>query len=234
MLEKCYSGWGKTNQPGGKWEEIDMEQKEYWNQAAKAKEFTTPFQMEMFEKYVKKEGRILDLGCGYGRVMKLLYEHGYRDIIGMDFSEEMIERGRREQPQLCFHVQQDAEIEAENESVDAVTLCAVLTCIADNEGQIKLLEEVRRVLKPGGYLYVNDFLLNEDKRNRERYAKFQEKYGNYGVFELPEGAVVRHHSMEWVRESLAAFEPVVLEETEYVTMNGNRSKGYYFLGRRGM
>lgn len=131
-------------------------------------------------------------------------------------------------------MQQDAEIEAENESVDAVTLCAVLTCIADNEGQIKLLEEVRRVLKPGGYLYVNDFLLNEDERNRERYAKFQEKYGNYGVFELPEGAVVRHHLMEWVRDSLAAFESVVLEETEYVTMNGNRSKGYYFLGRKGL
>ena len=43
-----------------------MEQKEYWNKVSKTKQFSTPFQIEEFSKYVKKDDSILDVGCGYG------------------------------------------------------------------------------------------------------------------------------------------------------------------------
>ena len=118
------------------------------------------------------------------------------------------------------------------ESADAVILFAVLTCIAADEEQRRLIAELRRILKPGGILYVNDFLLNSDERNIRRYEKYLDEYGIYGVFEQPEGAVLRHHSEEYVKLLLSGFEELRYEHLTFTTMNGNRSNGFYYLGRK--
>ena len=117
-------------------------------------------------------------------------------------------------------------------SLDAVLLCAVLTCIVADRDQEALIAEIRRVLKPGGLLYVNDFLLNTDLRNRKRYAAWEQVYGTYGIFELPEGAVLRHHDRGHIRKLLSAFRELESEEVVYQTMNGHTSNGFYFAGRK--
>ena len=66
----------------------------------------------------------------------------------------------------------------------------------------QIINEIYRVLKPGGIIYINDFLLNEDKRNKERYEKYKDKYGVYGAFELSEGGRFRHHTEKWIDELL--------------------------------
>ncbi len=207
-----------------------MEQKVYWNKVADKKEFTTPFQFDEFKKIVKEDALILDVGCGYGRTLEQLYENGYFNLVGVDFSERMIERGKQRYPHLNLRVKKEKEIEFDDNSCDAVILFAVLTCIVNNEEQMELLKEIKRVLKPNGIIYINDFLLNTDERNLKRYEDFKEKYEEYGVFELPEGAVVRHHNINWVEKCIAPFEKIKLEQVDYTTMNGNKSKGYYFLG----
>lgn len=208
-----------------------MKQEEYWNSVSEKKEFTTPFLAEKFSNYVKKDGIILDVGCGYGRTLDELYHNGYRNLIGVDFSKGMIERGRRQFPYLDLRVKEDAPIALPDASVDAVILFSVLTCIWANEEQKELLAEIKRILKPQGILYVNDFLLNTDERNLLRYEKYQKTYGVYGVFELPEGAICRHHDETWIRQLLEGF-----SEREYAlltktTMNGNQSNGFYFIGQ---
>jgi hypothetical protein len=94
------------------------------------------------------------------------------------------------------------------------------------------LMEVRRVLRPGGLIYISDLLLNEDERNRARYEKNAGKFGCYGVFELPEGVVVRHHSREWIEELTRSFESLEFEPFEVTTMNGNQSAAFQYLGRK--
>jgi ubiquinone/menaquinone biosynthesis C-methylase UbiE len=209
-----------------------MNQKLYWNNAAPVKEFTTPFQMDMFKKHVNKNGNILDFGCGYGRTLNELYDNGYKNSTGIDFSEKMIERGKSLYPHLMFEVMESSNIKYSENTFDAVILLAVLTCIITNEEQMKLLNEIKKVLKPNGILYINDFLLNTDKRNIKRYEEYKTKYENYGVFELPEGAVVRHHDKIWVKKSLEIFNELDYNEIEYITMNGNKSNGYYYFGRK--
>lgn len=58
-----------------------MEQKEYWNKVSETKQFSTPFQIEEFSKYVEKSDIILDVGCGYGRTLNELYTNGYKNLI---------------------------------------------------------------------------------------------------------------------------------------------------------
>lgn len=208
-----------------------MEQKKYWNSVAEKKEFTTPFHLKEFAKYVGKEGIILDVGCGYGRTLNQLYEDGYRNLIGIDFSENMIERGKKQYPYLDLRVKQGKSIDMEDNCCDAVILFAVLTCIIDNAEQIALLKEIERILKPNGIIYINDFLLNTDERNLNRYRLFKDKY-QYGVFELSEGVVVRHHDIKWVEQCIELFKKQDLNKVVYTTMNGNKSNGYYFIGRK--
>lgn len=208
-----------------------MEQQKYWDSVSQTKQFTTPFQFEEFSRYIRPDARILDVGCGYGRTLNELYQAGYRNLFGIDFSQGMIRRGRSQYPHLDLRVTEESSIDFPDNSVDAVILFAVLTCITRNQEQETLIREIRRVLKPDGILYVNDFLLNSDERNVSRYQKFQETYGTYGIFRLPEGAVCRHHSEEWIRKLLSDFTWLAYEPLTFTTMNGHTSNGFYFIGQ---
>lgn len=209
-----------------------MLQKEYWDSVSPTKNFTTPFQTDEFAEHVTKDAHIADIGCGYGRTMAGLYGMGYRSLVGFDISSGMIERGRAQFPFLDLRVMEEGRIDLADGSADAVILFAVLTCISGDADQERLISEIRRVLKPGGILYVNDFLLNSDARNIERYEKYLDRYGTYGVFELPEGAVLRHHAEEYLRELLRDFTQLRYEHLTFTTMNGNRSNGFYYIGRK--
>ena len=207
-------------------------QNDYWDAVAGKKTFTTPFQMALFRQYVAPKSSILDVGCGYGRTLNELFEQGYTDLCGVDFSAPMIRRGKELFPHLTLRHHPHAELPFPDEHFDAVILLAVLTCIADDKAQAFLVNELRRVLKPGGVLYINDFLLNRDQRNVERYQQFEKVYGQYGIFELAEGAVLRHHTEERVRTLTTPFHCLHFETTVYRTMNGHMSNGFYFLGRK--
>lgn len=209
-----------------------MEQKCYWNSVSDTKNFTTPFQAEAFANYAPQSAAILDVGCGYGRTLEELHQLGYRNLTGIDFSEGMIKRGQKLYPYLDLRVKQNSGIDFPDKRFDAVILFAVLTCIISNEEQKNLIKEIRRVLKPSGILYVNDFLLNTDERNLTRYQSFLEKYGTYGIFELPEGAVLRHHEETWILELLKDFNTVQFHHLTFTTMNGHTSNGFYYIGKR--
>ncbi len=207
-----------------------MKQQEYWNNVSEKKEFTTPFQLENFARYVSRDSQILDVGCGYGRTLDELHHNGYRNLIGIDFSKGMIARGKEQFPYLDLRVKETDRIALPNASIDAAILFAVLTCIHTNEEQEQLIAELKRILKQNGILYVNDFLLNTDERNLSRYAAFEETYGIYGVFELPEGAICRHHKESRIKELLKDFQTLEYNHLTFTTMNGHTSNGFYFIG----
>ena len=207
-------------------------QEAYWNSVSEEKSFPLPLQMEEFERYVSREMAILDIGCGYGRTLNELHDAGFENLFGIDFSQGMIDRGQRLHPHLYLRKNDGSTLPFEDASFDAVILIAVLTCIAESERQRQLMAEIERVLKKSGILYIDDYLLNTDERNIKRYNAAKEKYGVYGVFELPEGAVVRHHTEEHISDITAGFDRLAFETVIYTTMNGNRSNGFYYLGRK--
>ncbi|WP_304511552.1 class I SAM-dependent methyltransferase [Desulfobacula sp.] len=207
-----------------------MNQQTYWDKAASKKEFTTPFQRDIFKPYVSKKFIILDVGCGYGRTLNELYQEGFKKIFGIDFSQKMIERGNRLYP--CLDLKKCNTIfPFDDNTFDAVILISVLTCIVKDENQEQLVGEIERVLKSGGSLYINDFLINRDLRNIDRYNAFKEAYGIYGVFELDEGAQLRHHTTDYLFNLTRNFETMEFETIVYTTMNKHTSNGFYYLGK---
>jgi ubiquinone/menaquinone biosynthesis C-methylase UbiE len=189
--------------------------------------------LDWLERYLKDpKARILDYGCGYGRTLAELSLAGYRNITGVDFSEGMLARCRVDVPSANLIRNDGRSVPFKDSSCDAVLLFAVLTCIPDNDAQRILLKEAKRVLHRGGLLYVSDLLVNDDDRNRERYKQYARVYGCYGVFELPEGVVVRHHEKEWIDEITSPFEQLEYQPFDVTTMNGNVSAAFQYLGRK--
>jgi SAM-dependent methyltransferase len=204
----------------------------YWDGVAFEKAFTHPLDIALFQRYVPKGGRILDVGCGYGRTCAELSRAGFARVIGIDPSPRMIERGRRQHPELDLRVLEEGPLPFRSGGFDAALLLAVLTCIPTDGGQQRLMAEIFRVMKPGGHLLVSDYPLQTDSRNRDRYERFHRKYGTFGVFEIEDGAVVRHHDLSWIAELLSPFQAIARETVSARTMNGNDATIFQFFGVR--
>lgn len=203
---------------------------DYWNTQGTRKSFNHPLNLERLSRWLSLDSRILDFGCGYGRSLGELFASGYRNLIGFDFSPAMIAAARARFPEIRFQALQSSTIPLSDASVDGALLFSVLTCVPTDDGQRALIGELRRVLKPGGLLYISDLSLQPDERNLARYARDEQKYGTYGVFYLPEGVTVRHHDPKWIETLTRDFETVALDQIEVLTMNGNPAKAFQWFG----
>lgn len=206
-------------------------QKGYWDRVAPEKRFSHPLRLEWLLQYLTSQARILDHGCGYGRLLDQLLGVGYGHAVGMDFSEKMLMECRSRFPNLTLVLNDGRTLPFCDRAFDAILLFAVLTCIPSDDDQRILLAEVKRVLRPGGILYISDLLINSDLRNVERYERYANEFGIFGVFELPEGVIVRHHLEEWIEQLTHGFSRLAFERFSVTTMNGNASAAFQYLGR---
>ena len=77
-----------------------MDGQTYFEQVGHTKDFENPFPLERFESLLGKEAKIVEYGCGYGRILNQLGQQGYTHLIGYDYSSKMIQRGNAEYPEL--------------------------------------------------------------------------------------------------------------------------------------
>lgn len=119
-------------------------------------------QIEHIKAHVTADDTLLDLGCGYGRVAKyLLPEQPLTGYIGVDSSYQMLQLFKRryesedaEQATPLLFLNADIHaLPLQDASVDTVIVCAVFL---HNHKSIveKSMQEVARVLRPGGKLLV--------------------------------------------------------------------------------
>jgi SAM-dependent methyltransferase len=208
-------------------------QLDYWNRIGPTKTFAHPLNIEKLSLWVQLDSRILDYGCGYGRALGILQSKGYRNLVGMDPAPAMIDRARLDYSHIAFAALNDfRNTGLPAESIDAILLFAVLTSVPRNEDQLAIVAEITRVLRPGGVLYISDMLLQTDPRNVERYERDQKKYEIYGVFDLSDGATVRHHERLWIDSLLRNYETLSFDEIEAQTMNSHPATVFQWFGRR--
>lgn len=217
-------------------EEDFMEtQAEYWNKISDEITCTTPMNLAWFEQYVSKDALVLDVGCGYGRTLAELADVGYENLVGLDSAERMITRGLREHPELDLRVSSGETIDMPDDSVDALLLFGVLTAVPFDADQETLIAEAERVLKPGGHIFVNDFCLNGDMRNMDRYFYYYEDFPDgapYGTFVADDGGIMRHHRVDHLQSLLSRFERREEELCDWTTRTGYKSRGMAYVGRK--
>lgn len=211
---------------------LEFDQSQYWDSVASQKIFNHQLNISWFEAALHKSSPILDYGCGQGRLVKQLQDAGYDRVIGMDSSIEMIKEGSTQYGINNLIHNPSTHIPLADNSQELVLLFAVLTCIPTSHDQKALIDEIRRILTPHGKIYISDLILNNDKRNIDRYQLGKEKFDAYGTFELPEGVVCRHHTSSYLKEELfSAFQIEHEHAFEVKTMNGNRSNSIQIIAK---
>ncbi len=109
----------------------------------------------MFERFEKKPGLILDLGCGTGSLSIEMAKRGY-DMIGIDLSEDMLACAREKSSGEgldILYLNQDMRSFELYGTVDAV-LCLMdsINYITAKKDVLKVLKLVKNYLNPGGIL----------------------------------------------------------------------------------
>jgi len=97
---------------------------------------------------VPRKGRMLDVGCGDGSVLKIAQDLGW-DAEGVDFDPEAVANARRKR--LNVHAGKLKDQCYPDDSFDLVLISHVIEHVHDPLG---MLREIRRVLRPGRILVV--------------------------------------------------------------------------------
>jgi len=96
----------------------------------------------------------LDVACGTGDLSIALFENLEARVIGLDFCRPMLELAAGKQPRLTFIEGDALRLPFTEGAFDAVTIAFGLRNLSSIEDGLR---ELRRVLKPGGWLAVLEF-----------------------------------------------------------------------------
>lgn len=161
---------------------------------------------------IKEGDTVLDLGSGAGfdcfLAVKKVGESG--KVIGVDFSEEMLEKARKNAEKLNYKnvefLHGDIEeLPIDDNSIDVIISNCVINLAPDKS---KVFEESFRVLKSGGKMFVSDIVLLEDiseeiKENEELLAS------------CVGGALLRDEYLQIVKD--AGFKVKILAEDKEIS-----------------
>lgn len=113
----------------------------------------------LFLKYLKKQNkkkkiiRLLDLGCGNGRLFSFLKNEPIT-YVGIDNNRTILKIAKKTHPKTRFLYGDILKLPFPADSFDTVWCIAVLHHIPTKKLQLKALKEIKRVLKKNGILMI--------------------------------------------------------------------------------
>lgn len=135
------------------WEQVPHSELPHYASAEK-----TRGEIETLKRVLRPTDRILDLGCGWGRIACALATDGY-DVAGVDLSANLIAYARqhaaRLELQIRFDVGSMLNIPYPDTSFDRlVCLWGVYNHLLTPAEQLQAMNEMYRVLRPGGLAFI--------------------------------------------------------------------------------
>ena len=122
------------------------------------------------KKFCSQGDKVLDLGCGNGRLLELLADLKI-DYRGIDSSETLIDLAVKDYPEKSFSLADVLNLPLAENSFDKVFSIAVLHHIPSDELRLRFFSECQRVLKPKGLLILSVWNLKQ-----KRFRKYSRKF----------------------------------------------------------
>lgn len=182
----------------------------------------------IFHKYIDKNSNILDVGCGAGRTTINLFKDGYKDIIGLDIAENLIDYAinycQTNNLNVDFILGDATNIPFPDNSMDAVIFSYNgMQCIPKKSARDKVLKEINRILKSGGiYIFTahdrddgtRELFWQEEKKRWEN-GKEDSRYEMFGDLitkdQTGEDAFVHFSSITEMKEFIAQEDFEIIE-----------------------
>jgi ubiquinone/menaquinone biosynthesis C-methylase UbiE len=121
--------------------------------------------LDRFVAMVPKTGLVCDIGTGPGHVARYLNDRGLH-VCGIDLSAEMVARARQLNPGIEFRRGNMFALDVPDGTFDAITGFYALVNIARPD-IVRALRELRRVLKPGGFVLLAFHIGDRDLHRSE-------------------------------------------------------------------
>lgn len=172
---------------------LSAEVKKSYNQIAEHFSQTrhTPWaEFQYFEKYLKSDQKILDLGCGNGRLIKFLEQHFQNKkfhYLGMDNSEELIKKAQENHPHQTFQLGNQEKIPLPPASQNIIFNIAAFHHLPSKELRAQALQEMHKILHEDGLLIVTVWNLWQKKYLPQIFSalgKFILTFGDYQIGDL--------------------------------------------------
>jgi SAM-dependent methyltransferase len=165
----------------GKEAKHEIERDDGYAHASQGSQYIAPF-TEWAESErlasVEVKGKILDIGCGAGRVALYFQEKGH-DVVGIDISQAAVdashERGLKE-----VHLMSADNLEFPDSTFDTVLLFGNnFGVLGDEEKIISMLKDLHRITKPDGVILAQTRDVEDtDKPEHLAYHKKNRAKGN--------------------------------------------------------
>jgi 2-polyprenyl-3-methyl-5-hydroxy-6-metoxy-1,4-benzoquinol methylase len=111
-----------------------------------------------FQKFIKPDDKVLDAGCGNGRISEIVGK-SKAEYLGIDLSEEIIRRAKAKYPKEKFQKADILDLKFDEGKFDLIFCNAVLQHIPSQSFRILALENLFYALKQGGYLMMTNWNL---------------------------------------------------------------------------
>ncbi len=187
-------------------------------------ESTTSFDVNVFKYYCPIDFMIADIGCGYGRICGVLENHGYKNIIGVDSSSVLLERAIDNLEHTCLVAANGLSIPIREGSVDCAISFGLINCLTKYDQLTRYAAELGKIVRPDGYLFINEFTRNNSPYFDDKYNKWKDKFGGNRVFKSNSGIMFRHYS---IVEILSVFDPyfelIACNKQNYLSLNHKRT-----------
>ena len=128
-----------------------------------------------FKELIKFGDKVLDLGCGNGRLIKVL-QNLEINYTGVDFSHELILRAKKNFPGYKFIVGNILDFDLGREEYDHIFFLATLHHIPSLGLRLKVLRDIYNSLKPRGYLFMTNWNMYQYKFNGMRIKNNFKKF----------------------------------------------------------
>jgi SAM-dependent methyltransferase len=127
-----------------------------------------PFDRELLDRFaerVRGQGPACDLGCGPAQIARYLRDRGV-DAFGLDLSAGMLSQAQRLNPDLKFVQTSMLALGLKSQVLGGVAAFYSIIHIPRQKA-VHALNEIRRVLRPGGWFLVTFHLGAEDTHHEE-------------------------------------------------------------------
>jgi len=136
--------------------------------------FLNPVRYEVAEMLISLEGtdkKILDMCCGTGNQLKILAEHGFTDLCGVDISSAMTSVAKKNNHSIRIYTEDAADTGFQSASFDIVLLSYSIHEKKPGT-RTALLKEAHRLLKKDGFLVIADYEFAEEIKPFTRLVIF--------------------------------------------------------------
>lgn len=149
----------------------------------------------LLKEYGITEGTVCDIGCGTGKMTRLLARAGY-DMIGVDLSEDMLALADRGvEGEILYLCQDMCELELYGTVSAIVSVCDSMNYLLEEEEILAVLERAEHYLDPGGvfifdmntiykYEHIEDTICENRKEGSfiwENYYDDKEQINEYDL-----------------------------------------------------